>query len=59
MTDQQVYSGMWPTPPTVFCAWRLPRLGFAFFFFVLMPPAPFSPPYCRSPLNFPHSLLIT
>jgi len=66
MTDQQVYSGMWPTPPTVTCAWCLRRPGrgswgswLCFFLFILLPPAPFSPPYCRSPLNFPHSLLIT
>jgi hypothetical protein len=32
---------------------------FAFFFPVLLPPAPFIPPHCRSTLNFPHSLLIT
>jgi hypothetical protein len=40
-------------------------LDFAFFFFVLLPPArrggpaPLNPPYCRSTLDFPHSLLIT
>jgi hypothetical protein len=32
---------------------------FAFFFFALPPPAPFNPPHCHSPLNFPRSLLIT
>jgi hypothetical protein len=32
---------------------------FAFFSFFLRPPAPFIPRYCRSPLNFPRSLLIT
>jgi hypothetical protein len=31
---------------------------FAFFFFGVLP-APLNPPYCRSPLIFPHSLLIT
>jgi hypothetical protein len=38
------------------CTWVL---DFAFLFFVLLPPAPFNPPHCRSTLNFPHSLHFT
>jgi hypothetical protein len=46
-------------PGAVHLASKGAVFGFAFFPFALLPPAPFNPPYCRSTLNFPHSLLIT
>jgi hypothetical protein len=41
------------------CGFLWCGLDFDFFLFVWHLPAPFTTPHCRSPLNFPHSLLIT